>query len=230
MLASIGGATAYYYGNVTIYEGESHSGGCHVNDPDTGLEFEYSVNGVVNISGAPATVYALQQFTLTAWVENLTEVQYEGRDGRLAVGLSGYIADNAAFLKGLDEKGYEQIDTYNTSDRRGSTMSSVTFTLTAPAIPKEYTLMVTAMNAENKSASAMWKLIANGTVVIDVLANPPKSVAGLASSGDDDDDDDDAAGAISGYILIITLGTIFAISAVLILRMKKLTKKTNRNV
>ncbi len=236
MLASIGGATAYYYGNVIIYQGDGHFSSCHGNNPDTGLRYEYSVNGNVNISGAPATVYALQQFTLTAWVENMTEVQYQGRDGNLILGISGFVADNDAFLKGLGEYGYERnVDTYNTTDRRGTTMTSVTFTLTAPATPATYTLMVTAMNAENTSAAdpdkeETWKLLANGTVVIDVLANPPKSVAGLASSGDDDDDDDDAAGAISGYILIITLGTIFAISAVLILRMKKLTKKTNRNV
>ena len=230
LLASIGGASAYYKENIINFKGESHFS-CHGTNPD-GDWVEYSINGVVNISGAPATVYALQEFTLTAWVENMTEVdENQDRDGDLTIGISGQLADNGAFLRGLDELAYDQIDTYNSSWNRGSTISSVTFTLTAPETPAQYTLMVTAMNGENSTDSYMWFLVANGTVIIDVLANPP-AAAGLASSGDGDGGDRDLwkEETIPGYILIITIASILSVSAILILRIKKLKRSTIRNV
>ena len=237
MLSTIGGALAYHNESILFWprSGNPNHGSCHTAPgPDGGGPDVYFApgEGSINISGAPATVYALQQFTLTTWVENMTQLNTESRGGRITFGISGTMGDNAEFMNNLDDLPYSREDVYNVTGAFNGTSDHITFTLTAPSTPAQYTLIVSAVAGKNfTNNEAMSFLVANGTVVIDVLANPPKSVAGgLASSGDDDDDDDDAAGAISGYILIITLGTIFAISAVLILRMKKLAKKTNRNV
>ena len=246
LLSTIGGAIGY---NTYIYEWETDHGACHGSvsgsHPYGGPTLP-SQNGTIIIDPVtdPATITVGMRFTISMVLRNFTEVYEaahdaydplkEGRDNKTNIGISSMLGDNAEFM----------LDTHDPIMMHGVTVNAtgdadvtggygshdLELTLRAPFAGGKYELVVAAIAGMNHSDGrhAANFTYALGSIWLTIYTKAPAGV--ISTSGDDDDDDDDAEGAISGYILIITIATIFSISAVLILRMKKLMKNKSRNV
>ena len=254
LLSTIGGAIGY---NSYIWSLDYSHGSCH-DDPNLPGSHGYQY-GNVSVTSAwgnititdvdPDTITVGMEFTIAFQILNFTEVleypygnaNYDvntvGRDNSTMVGISEEMADNTHFMQDLHNRpifhGVSLNSTGGASSTGGYSDSPLELTLRAPFAPGTYELEIVAVNGLNKSAldgesEVDGFIICLGSVEIIVFSKAPVGTLSVASS--DDDDDDDAEGAISGYILIITLAAIFSVSAVLIITMKKRMKNKSRNV
>ena len=251
-LSTIGGAIGY---NSYIYQWDDDHSSCHENNsgstpfgypgPYGGPSYESASGNISGIVLNPVKITVGMEFTLTFVIRGFTEViEYpvghpnydpdtEGRDNETMVGISGGMGDNADFMRDANTAdmlhGVELNETGDADDTGGYSAAPLALTLRAPFAGGNYEVVISAVAGLNHSnGQATNFTYALGSIILTVYTSAPAGV--ISTSGDDDDDDDDAEGAISGYILIITLATIFSISAVLLLRMKKLIKNKSRNV
>ena len=242
ILASIGGVVAWQSRN---FDGEGHVG-CHnsgatesidgtIVDPDAP-----TVPGGIKIT--PSTkLNPGQRFNASVIIVNFTEVnsvasgrRFPSELANVTVQISSHRGDNINFGFGWEDFEDDKADTgywlveEEVLDASGNS-SEISFWMVAPSSSGYHTLVIDAISAINNSEASGDDSIpiifatANVTIYVRRVL--------LAAAGDDDDDRDLwKEETIPGYILIITLGTIFAVSAVLILRIKKKMKKTSRNV
>ncbi len=247
LLSTMGGAIGY---NSYIWQQEYDHGSCHGGPPEDGEGNygDYSVTSQGNITIVdvnPDIITVGMEFTVIFEIRNFTEVlEYSpgdpryhvnltGRDNRTMVGFSKLMGDNAEFMRDLDAA--PMFHSANLNSTGGASVTGgyhsydLEFKLRAPFAGGVYELVLVAVNGVNDTDGIeAGFIICLGSIMITVYTRAPAGTISAAS--DDDDDDDDAEGAISGYILIITLATIFSISAVLILSMKKRMKNKSRNV
>ena len=253
LFSTIGGAIGYNYDLYTWDAAVDH-GSCHENDsggpsypyPYGGPSYESST-GYVNVTHIdPVKITVGMEFTVYFSLRNFTEIieypygnaDYDpalvGRNNETCIGISGDMGDNIDFMRDADTTpmyhGVEVDEDGNVYESgHGQNKDPLSLTLRAPFAGGNYELVVSAVAGLNHSSKYACNFTyALGSIILTVYTSAPAGV--ISTSGDDDDDDDDAEGAISGYILIITMATIFSISAVLILRMKKLMKNKSRNV
>ncbi len=252
LLSSIGGAIGY---NSYIFSQGYDHGSCHDPWEEEGDSIygadSVTSNGNITITDVdPDIITVGMEFTVKFVVRNMTEVleypygnvNYDvntvGRDNNTMIGLSSVMADNALFIQDIgDRQNFHSCELNSTggaSETGGKYSRDLEFKLRAPFAGGVYELEIVAVAGVNHSATNVSYvecgfIIALGSVMITVYTSAPVGTLSVASS-DDDDDDDDAEGAISGYILIITLAAIFSVSAVLIITMKKRMKNKSRNV
>ncbi len=250
LLSSIGGAIGY---NSYIWSQDYDHGSCHgaYEDPGDsiyGADSVTSENGTIVITDVdPEFITVGMEFTVYFVIRNFTEIwdaevdnfdvlRY-GRANETMIAISEEMGDNSAFMRDIDDTpmfhGVEVNLTGDADESGGRYSSPLAFKLRAPFAGGVYELEIVAVAGLNHSAAVGEReeagfIICLGSVLITVYTKAPVGAISAASS--DDDDDDDAEGAISGYILVITLATIFSVSAVLIITMKKRMKNKSRNV
>lgn len=207
LLGTIGGVVAWR-GSITEFEGATH-GGCHGSTKTVESE-----NGTLTLSITPSgSLTTNQAFTLqvTALL-NFTEANLADYSGRVMIGLSGELGDNAEFSRSLyvtDQLFFEaEVPTNGstTTERHGDPMI---FDLIAPATVGTYDLVVCAISAANRSTfpPGYYNItFATKSISINVVAPA-------------------VGGSISGGILIVTFTSVISISAVVILKMRKRLRK-----
>ncbi len=204
----IGGVVSWR-GSIVEFEGATH-GGCH-----GGSDTKQSENGTLTLSITPSGDLTTDQafkLQVTALL-NFTEANLADYNGRVMIGLSGELGDNAEFSRSLyvtDQLFFEaEVPTNGstTTERHGDPMI---FDLIAPNTVGTYILVASAISAANRSTwypgySPYNITFASSNISVTVVA--PSGLAG--------------GGSISGGILIITFASVFSISAVVILKMRK---------
>ena len=210
LFSSMIGAAVAWRGFINEFTGATH-GGCHGSSKTVQSE-----NGTLTISLTPGGDLTTDQaFTLqvTALLD-FTEANLADYDGRVMIGLSGELGDNADFSRSLNitnQLFFEaEVPTNGstTTERHGDPMI---FDLIAPETVGNYEIVVCAISAANRS---VWHpgysyyniTFATGSIFVDVVA--PSGPAA-------------APGTISGGLLAIIIGSTFAISTILVVRMRK---------
>ncbi len=242
MIASIGGVVAHDWRNLS---GTGHQG-CHnsgATESATGTLVDPDAPTVPSgVKITPSSKLSPgQRFNASVIIANFTEAnsvdrKFPSESANVTVQISSHRGDNVDFGFGWEESVSD--DKADSSywmmqevvlDASGNS-SQIDFWLVAPSSSGYHTLVIDAISAINNSETPG---VDRSIPIIFASANITIYVRRvlLAAAGDDDDDRDLwKEAAIPGYLLIITLGTIFAVSAVLILRIKKKMKKTSRNV
>ncbi len=247
--STIGGAMGYTY-YFYSFDGASH-GACHVaggsSHPYGGPTIA-SENGTIVITsttpdisqGSNQYITVGMEFTISFYIRNFTEI-YDpehdaldyaklGRANKTQIFISKDLGDNAEFMHDIDDSPFVHNAAVNITGDTGE----YDLNLRAPFAGGTYDIVISAFSGINHTSGNPGKvdmaiIYILETLTITVYTSVPVGAISTSSS-DDDDDDDDAEGAISGYILIITLATIFSVSAILMLSMKKRMKNKSRNV
>lgn len=204
----IGGVVGWR-GYINQFEGATH-GDCHGS-----TKTRQSENGTITLSIIPSgslTTGQVFKLQVTALLD-FTEANLADYKGRVMLGLSGELGDNAEFTRSLnvtDQLFFEaQVPTNGstTTERHGD---PIVFDLIAPDTAGTYELVACAISAANRST---WNpgysyyniTFATGNISVTVVA--PEETGG--------------GGTISGGILIVTFTCVFSISAVLMLKLRK---------
>jgi len=201
------GYQEYLYRWINNGAGGTH-GGCHgganTKESVTGT-FVLSINETGNL--APS-----QHFTLEIDILNFTEANLAPYNGRITIGVPGYQGDNALFTSSLASQTLnrrESVDSYgsyNPSDDDNK------FELIAPSEAGNYTLVAVAICGVNQTDASAYNLTyVQASIQITVEGPTPTTPP---TSG------------ISGANLPIIIGSIAAVSASLILIIRKRTKKS----
>ena len=256
ILSSIGGVMA---ADQYAFDGPNHSGSCHDSGSNIGEAppFE-SENGSIykdstytepGINVNSTVVLPNSDILVSIWVYNFTEAvdpllrRDPAGNGSVTVQISPDRGNNDKFyvVKGLlnnddakaDANGYWHTnDELVLNNETGDSLTYVNFTVRTPNITTwggVFQLRIDVLDAYNKTAGAHGHIAiiyASAAINIYVLPLPPPA----RDSSSDDDRDLWKEATIPGYMLIVTIGSIFSVSAVLILLMKKKMKKTSRIV
>jgi hypothetical protein len=205
LLGSLGGVVAYQeyiYRWINNGAGGTH-GACH-HSADTKM----SVNGTLVLTiNETGSLSPGQAFTLEIDILNFTEANLAPYDGRVSIGLPGYQGDNAKFMLSLDHQTMnrgEQVDSYGSYDP-GDTDNI--FTLFAPKEAGTFTLFAVAMAAMNQTDESAYNI----TYVQDSV-----QITVVGGTG---------AGPISGGLLAIIIGSTFAVSIILVIKLRKRIQK-----
>jgi len=167
----IGGVVAWR-GLITEFEGATH-GACHGSTKTVQSE-----NGTLTMSITPSgDLTTNQPFTLqvTALL-NFTEANLADYNGRVMIGLSGELGDNADFSRSLNVT--EQLFFEAEVPTNGSTTverhdDPMIFNLIAPATIGTYELVVCAISAANRSSFPYGYYnitFATSSIMVDVVA------------------------------------------------------------
>jgi len=179
-------------------------GGCH-----GGANTKASVTGTLVLSiNETGDLSPSQHFTLEVDILNFTEANLVPYDGRVTVGVPGYQGDNALFTSSLASQTLnrrESVDTYG-SYNPGNNNNK--FELIAPSKAGTYTLFAVVICAVNQTDASPYNLtyVENSIQITVVGPTPPAS-------------------GIPGANLPIVIGSIVAVSASLIVIIRKRTKK-----
>ena len=237
IIASIGGVMAKMdYG----FSGTGHTG-CHgsTKESETGTIVDPNlpaVPGGIDISPS-TTLNPGQRFNATILIVDFTEANNVS-EGRKLPGQSGNVTVQIAPLRGdNDEFGFNWYDLGATPENEewyreqqvldaSGNSTELKFWLIAPDSAGTYTLVIDALSGYNYTktgnAGAIQLILATASVSITVRA----AIIISSSDGDGGDRDLWKEETIPGYILIITIASIFSVSAILILRIKKLKRRT----
>ena len=205
LLIGITGATVgyqeYFYRWI---EGGTH-GGCH-HSADT----EASVLGTLVLSiNETGDLSPLQHFTLEIDVLNFTEANQAQYDGRITVGVPGNVSDNALFTSSLASQTLNRRESVDAYGSYNPSNNNNKFDLIAPSAAGTYTLVCLAIAAVNQSEASAFNItyVENSIQITVVGPTPPDSV-------------------IPGANLPIIIGSIAAVSASLIVIIRKRMKKS----
>ncbi len=203
LVSVIGGASAYHEYIYTFEE--DHTAGCHNGNANNGE----SVIGNLTITITPSgSLETLQAFTIDVVINNFTELDNSAYENRTTIGISKDLGDNAAFLRGVSNKSFSR---RTKVDKYGSDLTPTTLDAVAPQTAGVYELVITAVAAMNQSDESGYNFtFAKGSISVTVVA--PTGPAA-------------APGTISGGILTIILGSVFTVSTVIILKMRKRFRK-----
>ncbi len=220
LIGIIGGGVAYR-GYINEFEGAGH-GGCH-----GGSDTEASATGDMTLTRIPSgNLETDEEFVLTVAVTSFME-PYEETDSygtNMLVGLSGVLGNNSEFMRNLDGVLFwtGKVDSSGDVDEHigyGQTVGDpFEFELIAPSTVGTYTLVVSAIAASNHTAPDVHGAYPpfnityiNKEITITVVA--PAGGAG------------DPPGTIPGGILAITIGSVFVVTTIMILKKKNIIKK-----
>ena len=168
ILGTIGGAIGYQeylYRWSDDGDGGTH-GGCHISS-----KTKESVLGTIVLTvNETGNLLPGQAFELSVAVLNFTEANLSPYDGRMTIGVPGYLGDNALFASGLSHQTLnrgESVDTwgtYNASD------SDNEFLLFAPMIPGNFDVYAVAISGMNQSNEGAYNLTyVEGSISINVV-------------------------------------------------------------
>ncbi len=220
LIGVIGGSVAYR-GYINEFEGAGH-GGCH-GSSDT----EASATGDITLTRVPSgNLETDEEFVLTVVVTDFME-PYEETDSynsNMIVGLSGELGNNSEFMRNLDGAIFwtGEVDTNGDADEHLSYGQSpgegvpFEFELIAPSTAGTYILTVSAIAGSNHTGGSHGAYppfnitYINKNISITV-------VAPVAGGGD--------PGTIPGGILAITIGSVFVVTTIIILKKKNILKK-----
>ncbi len=199
LVSIVGGASAYHEYVYTF--DYNHTAGCHNGNANDGE----SAIGNLTITLTPSgSLETLKAFTISVIINNFTELDNSAYQNRTTIGISKDLGNNSAFLRSVSDKSFSRrvkVDEY------GSDLTPTELGAIAPETPGTYLLVITAVAAMNQSDESAYNFtFAKGSISVTVVA---------ASTG----------GSISGGLLTIIIGSTFAVSAVLILRMRKKFRK-----
>lgn len=203
----IGGAVGYQeyiYRWINNGAGGTH-GACH-HSADTKVSVNATLVLTINETGSLSPG---QAFELSVAVLNFTEANLAPYDGRITVGVPGYQGDNAKFTSGLSHQTLnrgEQVDSYGSYNDSNADNE---FELFAPFEAGTFDLVALAICAMNQTDESAY----NMTYVQDSIQI---TVVGGTGAG---------AGTISGGLLAIIIGSTFAVSTILLVRMRKRMRK-----
>ena len=218
LLLGIIGGTFAYRGYINEFEGGTH-GGCH-GSSDT----EESETGTMTLTIAPSgNLETDEDFVLTAVVNDFMEPwnETDSYDKNMLVGLSGILGDNDEFMRNLDGVIFWTGKVNDSGDvdvhiPYGETVGvPFEFDLIAPSTAGTYTLIVSAIAASNHSDPLHVKHGAYEPFNITYI-NTNISVTVVAAAG--------GGGAIPGSLLAITIGSVFVVTTVLILKKRNILK------
>ncbi|MHA2035490.1 MAG: hypothetical protein ACW98X_03595 [Promethearchaeota archaeon] len=205
LLGSIGGVVAYQeyiYRWVNNGAGGTH-GACHGS-----ANTKASVNGTLVLTvNETGSLSPGQAFTIEVDILNFTEANLAPYDGRVTVGVPGYQGDNAKFTSSLAHQTLnrrESVDSYGSYDP-GDTDN--VFELHAPTAAGVYDLVAVVIAGVNQTDASAYNL----TYVQDSV-----QITVVAPSGPTT-----PPATISGGVLAVIIGSTFAISTILIVRMRK---------
>ena len=201
----IGGVVGWR-GLITEFEGATH-GACHNSSKTVQSE-----NGTLTMSITPGgDLTTNQEFTMqvTALID-FTEANLADYDGRVMIGLSGELGDNADFSRSLNvtEQLFFEAEVptngSTTVERHGDPMI---FNLIAPATIGTYELVVCAISAANRSSfpySYYNITFATSSIMVDVVAPS-----------------DTGAGSISGFLTIVLMSSLGITVFVVVLKVRR---------
>ena len=216
LLLGIIGGTFAYRGYINEFSGGTH-GGCH-GSSDT----EESATGAMTLTISPSgSLDTDEDFVLTVEVTDFME-PYEETDSyntNMLVGISGELGDNAEFMRNLDGVIFwtGKVDSNGDVDEHlgyGQTVGDpFEFELIAPSTAGTYTLVISAIAAANHTGGEHGAYPPFNITYI----NTEITITVVAGGGD--------GGAIPGSILAITIGSVFVVTTVIILKKKNILKK-----
>ncbi len=216
LLGIIGGTFAYR-GYINEFSGATH-GGCH-GSSDT----EESATGTMTLTRSPTgNLDTDEDFVLTVVVEAFME-PYEETDSyntNMLVGISGELGDNAEFMRNLDGVLFwtGKVDSNGDVDEHlgyGQTVGDAfEFELIAPSTAGTYTLVISAIAAANHTGGEHGAYPPFNITYV----NTEISITVVAASGGD-------GGTIPGSILAITIGSVFVVTTLIIIKKKNILKK-----
>ncbi|MFW9825376.1 MAG: hypothetical protein ACFFE4_20715 [Candidatus Thorarchaeota archaeon] len=206
LFGTIGGVVAYQeyiYRWINDGAGGTH-GACHGS-----ANTKASVNGTLVLTvNETGNLSPGQAFTIEVDILNFTEANLSPYDGRVTIGVPGYQGDNAKFTSALSHQTLnrrEQVDSYGSYDP-GNTNN--VFELFAPKTAGTYDLVAVAIAAVNQTDASAYNI----TFVQDSVQI---TVVGTSGGG----------GTISGGLLVIIVGSVFTITTILVVSMRKIIRK-----
>ncbi len=217
-LIGIIGGTFAYRGYINKFEGAGH-GGCH-----GGSNTEAAAAGVVTYTIAPGgNLETDEDFVLTVAVDGFME-PYEETDSyntNILVGLSGLLGNNSKFMRNLDGAIFwtGKVDVNGDADEYLSYGQSpgegvpFEFDLIAPSEAATYTLVVSVIAAANHTGGSHGAYPPFNITYI----NTEITITVVAPSG--------GGGTIPGGILAITIGSVFVVTTIIVLKKKNILKK-----
>ncbi len=215
----IGGAVAY---QEYLYEwynkGEvgTRHGGCH---DGTSESTSGSLSLSINETGSLAP---LQAFTLEVIIKNFTEATVDpyvrSGAGRVTLGVPGYLGDNAKFTSALSHQTLnrgEKLDDWGSYD---PTDDDNKFVLFAPKENGTFVLWAVVIAGMNQTSLKDVNITyIEGSITIEVVG--PSIIVGDGNGGGG------GGGVIPGFLLAITIGSVFVVTTVIILKKKNILKK-----
>ena len=205
LFMGIAGAAIGYQEYLYNWSGGTHAAPCHGT-----TNTRESVNGSlvlsVNVTG---NLSPEQHFTLEIDILNFTETNLSPYNSRVTIGVPGHVGDNALFTSSLASQTVnrrESVDgygSYNPGDNDNK------FDLVAPSEAGTYTLVALAICGVNQTDASAYNItyIQDSIQITVVGPNPPSS-------------------GIPGANLPIVVGSIAAVSASLIVIIRKRMKKS----
>ncbi|MHA2181747.1 MAG: hypothetical protein ACXAAH_10020 [Promethearchaeota archaeon] len=205
LLGSIGGVFAYQeyiYRWINNGAGGTH-GACHGSS-----NTKTSVNGTLVLTvNETGNLSPGQPFELSVAILNFTEANLSPYDGRVTVGVPGYQGDNGKFSSALDTQTLnrgEQVDAYGSYNDSNADNEFVLF---APMEAGTFDLVALAIAAMNQTDESAY----NMTYVQDSI-----QITVVGGTG---------GGSISGGLLAVIIGSTFAVSTILLVKMRKRLQK-----
>lgn len=216
LIGIVGSAVAYQeyiYRWKDEASGDDHTTGCHGGSTTT-----ESATGTLTLSiNETGNLAPLQPFTLDVIVNNFTEANEDpyyrlstrGDAGKITLGVPGYMGDNAMFTSSLS---HQTLNRGESVDQWGSyeDTSDNEFMLFAPNAAGTYELwavVIAGVNQSSENHAAAYNL----TYIEDSITI---TVVAPATGGGD-------GGTIPGGILAITIGSVFVVSTLMIIILKK---------
>jgi len=201
----LGSSAFAYHEYIYTFDGDSHTGGCHAGSTNDGE----SVTGSLDVTITPSgNLEPLQVFTISVAIDSFTELDNSAYQNRTTIGISKEFGDNSAFLRGVENKSFSRRIKV---DADGNLLTPTELGAIAPETPGEYTLVIVAIAAMNQSTEAGYNFIfAQGSVTVTVAA--PANGGGGGPT-------------IAGDILLITVGSAFVVTMVVVIKKKHKIKK-----
>ena len=208
LLIGITGATLGYqeYFSRWINDGAGGThGGCH-----GGANTNPSITGTlvlsVNVTG---TFSPSQHFTLEVDILNFTEANLSPYNGRVTIGVPGHVGDNALFTSSLASQTVNRRESVDVYGSYNPSNNNNKFDLIAPTKGGTYSLYAVAIAGMNQTDASAYNLTyIQGSIQITVVGPTPPDAG------------------IPGANLPIIIGSIAAVSASLIVIIRKRTKKS----
>ena len=205
LLLGIIGMAVGYQEYLYNWSGGTHAAPCH-GTANTRESVSGSLVLSVNVTG---NLSPEQHFTLEIDILNFTEANLSPYNGRVTIGVPGHVGDNALFTSSLASQTVNRRESVDVYGSYNPSNNNNKFDLIAPTKGGTYSLYAVAIAGMNQTDASAYNLTyIQGSIQITVVGPTPPDAG------------------IPGANLPIIIGSIAAVSASLIVIIRKRTKKS----